>query len=105
MSTMRNSVMLIGTISALVEVKNESAVEYGFKLHIAGTDPFTITCLLGDKMKSRRAFICDNGGVFVEKGYRVAIDGALRLKDGFTWVEVGDFFIIEKSVKIAEPDK
>lgn len=104
MSTMRNSVMLIGTISALTEVKNEDVVEYGFKLHIADTDPFTITCLLGDKMKSRRAFICDNGGVFVEKGYRVAIDGALRLKSGLVWVEVRDLFIIEKSVKIAKPE-
>lgn len=104
MSTMQNSVMLIGTISALVEVKDENAVEYGFKLHIADTDPFTITCLLGDKMKSRRAFICDNGGVFVEKGYRVAIDGALRLKSGLAWVEVGDLFIIEKSAKIAKPE-
>lgn len=104
MSTMRNSVMLIGTISALTEVKNEDVVEYGFKLHIADTDPFTITCLLSDKMKSRRAFICDNGGVFVEKGYRVAIDGALRLKNGLTWVAVSDLFIIEKSVKIAKPE-
>ena len=105
MSTMRNSVMLIGTISALVEVKNGDAVEYGFKLFVADTDSFTITCLLGDKMKRRRAFICNNGGTFVEKGYRVAIDGALRLKSGLTWVEVGDLFIIEKSVKIAKPDK
>lgn len=104
MSTMRNSVMLIGTISALVEAKNESAVEYGFKLHIVDTDPFTITCLLGDKMKSRRSFICDHGGIFVEKGYHVAIDGALRLKDGLTYVEVGDLFIIKKSVKTAKPE-
>ena len=105
MSTMRNSVMLIGTISALVEIKNGDAVEYGFELHIAGTDPFTVTCLLGDKMKSRRDFILSGGGIFAEKGYRVAIDGALRLKNGFTWVEVGDLFIIEKAVKIAEPTK
>lgn len=105
MSTMRNSVMLIGTISALVEVKNESAVEYGFKLHIADTDPFTVTCLLGDRMKSRRAFICDKGGVFVEKGYRVAVEGVLRLKSGLAWVVVNDLFMIETSVKIDKPNK
>lgn len=105
MSTMRNSVMLIGTISALVEVKNEDVVEYGFKLYIADTDPFTVTCLLGGKMKSRRALIGDKGDVFVEKGYLVAIDGSLRLRSGLTWVEVGDLFIIEKAVKIAKPDK
>ena len=93
---MRNSVMLIGKVSALIETKDRDATRHGFKLFVADDHPFTVVCMFGDGLEKRRAVAEDNNKVFVEENCRVAIDGKLRFKDGNTWIDTSDLFIIEK---------
>lgn len=99
---MRNSVMLIGKVSALIETKDRDTTRHGFRLFVADDRSFTAVCMLSDNLEKRRATIKNNNGVFIEENYRVAIDGKLRFKDGNVWIDVSDLFIIEKSVLITE---
>ena len=85
---MRNSVMLIGTMSEPVISEKQA----DFTIIVNETErlkPMGVSCSIVDKSAKARFNKVDEGDL-------IAIDGKLRIDDGETWIEVNDIFLIDK---------